>query len=71
MPYSAKVLYGRMSSDPRVSMKKHWKLVTLMVGGNDFCSDVCYLTNATQWIVKEQERYIIKTLKYMKKKFPR
>ena len=36
MPYNAAKLMHRMKADRRVSMENHWKLITLMVGGNDF-----------------------------------
>lgn len=42
-----------------------------MIGGNDFCSDICYHTNATQWINQDQEKYLIKTLRFLKKAMPR
>lgn len=71
MPFNAKTLLQRMKEDSRVKWKEHWKLVTLMIGGNDFCSDVCYQTNATQWINQDQERYLIKTLRYMRDTYPR
>ncbi|XP_052873447.1 phospholipase B1, membrane-associated-like [Anopheles cruzii] len=71
MPYNAASLVERMKSDPRVNWKKHWKLLTLMIGGNDFCSDVCYQTNATEWINRDQEKYLLTTLHYLKKAMPR
>lgn len=52
-------------------MKLHWKLITFMIGGNDFCSDICYQTNATQWINESQEKYLIKTLRYLRDNSPR
>lgn len=36
MPFNAQKLMQRIRADPRVSMKNHWKLITLMIGGNDF-----------------------------------
>ena len=42
-----------------------------MIGGNDFCSDVCYQTNATNWINQIQEKYLIKTLRYLRNSMPR
>uniref|UniRef100_A0A182XC46 SGNH hydrolase-type esterase domain-containing protein n=1 Tax=Anopheles quadriannulatus TaxID=34691 RepID=A0A182XC46_ANOQN len=71
MPYNAASLVERMKADPRVNWHKHWKLLTLMIGGNDFCSDVCYQTNATEWINRDQEKYLLTTLYYLKKVMPR
>lgn len=55
----------------RVNMKAHWKLLTFMIGGNDFCSDICYQTNATQWMNESQEKYLIKTLRFLRDNMPR
>ncbi|KAJ6646581.1 Phospholipase B1, membrane-associated [Pseudolycoriella hygida] len=71
MPYNAEKLVNRMKLDPRVNMTSHWKLLTLMIGGNDFCSDICYQTNATQWINESQAKYLIKTLRYLRHNMPR
>ncbi|XP_055535523.1 phospholipase B1, membrane-associated-like isoform X1 [Wyeomyia smithii] len=71
MPYNAAKLVERMKIDPRVRWEKHWKLLTFMIGGNDFCSDVCYQTNATEWINEVQEKSLIKTLQYLRNNMPR
>lgn len=55
----------------RVNMTSHWKLLTFMIGGNDFCSDICYQTNATQWMNESQEKYLIKTLRFLRDNMPR
>lgn len=41
----AKNLVKRMRSDPKVNIKNHWKVITIMVGSNDFCLDICYSPN--------------------------
>ncbi|XP_037917626.1 phospholipase B1, membrane-associated-like [Hermetia illucens] len=71
MPYNAEKLVKRMKLDARVDMQNHWKLLTLMIGGNDFCSDICYQTNATLWMNESQERNLIKTLRYLRDNMPR
>jgi hypothetical protein len=52
-------------------MKRQWKMLTFMIGGNDFCSDICYQANATQWINNEQEQNLIRSLRYLKDTSPR
>lgn len=42
-----------------------------MIGGNDFCSDICYQKNATQWINDVQEKSLIQALRYLRKYSPR
>lgn len=54
-----------------VNLTSHWKLLTFMIGGNDFCSDICYQTNATEWITGNQEKNLIKTLRYFRDNLPR
>jgi hypothetical protein len=52
-------------------MKLHHKLVVLMVGGNDFCSDICFQRNASNWLNDVQEKSLIQTIKYLKENMPR
>jgi GDSL-like Lipase/Acylhydrolase len=35
--HQSKNLVKRMRSDKNVNIKKHWKMITHMIGGNDFC----------------------------------
>ncbi|XP_059607889.1 phospholipase B1, membrane-associated-like [Phlebotomus argentipes] len=71
MPYNVKKLVRRMRLDSRVNMTHHWKILTYMIGGNDFCSDVCYQTNATLWMNEMQEKYLIESLRYLRDNMPR
>ncbi|XP_023175055.2 phospholipase B1, membrane-associated-like [Drosophila hydei] len=40
--YQARVIIDLMQRDPHVDMKRHWKLLTVFVGNNDLCSDICH-----------------------------
>ncbi|KAH8324831.1 hypothetical protein KR074_007051 [Drosophila pseudoananassae] len=42
LPFEARVLIDLMRRDPKVDMKRHWKLLTIFVGNNDICSDMCH-----------------------------
>ncbi|KAH8269312.1 hypothetical protein KR018_002326 [Drosophila ironensis] len=42
LPFQARVLIDLMRRDPKVDMKRHWKLLTIYVGNNDVCSDLCH-----------------------------
>lgn len=42
MTYQARALIKRMKADKRVNMEKDWKLLTIFVGNNDVCSDMCH-----------------------------
>lgn len=68
--YEAKILHKRMINDPRVNMKEHWKLVTILIGNNDFCSDMCFRSNPEQ-VVELHEKHMVKTLRYLRDNFPR
>ncbi|XP_077293718.1 phospholipase B1, membrane-associated-like [Arctopsyche grandis] len=45
LPHMARELVRRMKNDPRVDINNDWKLITIMIGANDFCVDVCYQRN--------------------------
>lgn len=71
MPFMAVKLLQRMRLDPRVNMSKHWKLLTLMIGTNDFCSDICHQNLGPLWMNREIEGNIIKTLRIIRDGMPR
>lgn len=66
----AKNLVKRMRSDKNVDIKKHWKLVTHMIGGNDFCLNVCYYDNQIKY-VEDAANDLILVLRILKQHLPR
>ncbi|KAK7573962.1 hypothetical protein V9T40_011153 [Parthenolecanium corni] len=70
MPYMAQQLVKRIQNDPRVDMKNDWKLVTLLIGSNNFCSDICYLKNSST-AIENHRRGMIKTFRYLQHNMPR
>lgn len=38
----AKILVKKMKLNERISMEKHWKMITIFFGANDLCSAQCY-----------------------------
>lgn len=64
-------LLRRMHLDRRVNMKVHWKIITLMIGLNDFCSNICHHKTSPYWINWEIEANIIKTLRIIRDTMPR
>lgn len=70
MPYMAKVLVTRMMHDPNVNMTHHWKIVTLLIGNNDFCTDVCYLKDPMK-AIDYHEQNMLKTYRYLRDNVPR
>ncbi|XP_033334973.2 phospholipase B1, membrane-associated [Megalopta genalis] len=70
MPFMAEYLVNRMRKDPRVDMNKHWKLITMMVGSNDFCINMC--GSSSPWsILEEHKEDLVKTLRILKANLPR
>lgn len=70
IPNEAKVLVRRMTSDPRVNLTAHWKLITILIGPNDFCSDFCYMRNPDKAPVNH-ERDLIAALRTLRDNLPR
>jgi hypothetical protein len=65
-----KNLVKRMRSDARVDIKNHWKLITMMIGSNDFCLDICYHENQDK-VIEDAERNMIHVLRILKENLPR
>lgn len=70
MPFMARYLVNKMKKDPRIDMKKHWKLIHIFIGHNDMCSDACYLPSALD-IVEGHKRALIEALRILKNNLPR
>ncbi|KFB43209.1 AGAP006395-PA-like protein [Anopheles sinensis] len=70
LPHQARNLIKRMLGDPKVDMKNHWKLITILMGHNDFCSRVCYLPKPEKALYYH-ERNLIQTLRILRKYLPR
>ncbi|XP_037036189.1 phospholipase B1, membrane-associated-like [Bradysia coprophila] len=70
IPYEAKVLIKRMSADRRVKINEHWKLITLLIGPNDFCQNLC-VTNNPEKIVGYHEKDLIIALRILRDNLPR
>lgn len=70
IPHEAKILVKRMRSDPQVDMQQHWKLVTILIGPNDFCLDFCYLAYPEK-STENHRRQLIETLRIIRDNIPR
>lgn len=66
----AKNLVKRMRSDPRVDMENHWKVITIMVGSNDFCLEVCYFKDQDK-LVEQAGRDLTQVLRILRENLPR
>lgn len=59
-----------MRSDANVNMKTHWKLVTYLIGGNDFCADICY-NDDQEKIIQDGAKNLIQVLRILRENLPR
>lgn len=70
IPHMSNVLIQRIKSDPRVNFKNHWKLITLLIGPNDFCLDICY-RDRPESVVDSHERDLLATFRNIRDNMPR
>ncbi|KAJ8670708.1 hypothetical protein QAD02_001967, partial [Eretmocerus hayati] len=70
MPYMARALINRMKKDPRVNLKKHWKMITLTIGANDFCVDMCYFPEPSI-ILSNHKKQLMQVLRSLRDELPR
>lgn len=70
MPYMAEVLVKRMKSDPKVNMTQHWKMISIFVGANDICSDMCHYDKMEDFL-ESHRKDIYRTLSILRDNIPR
>lgn len=70
LPHMASVLVKRIRADPRVDFHNDWKLVTVMMGSNDFCFDMCYQTDFKS-APERHRKDLYKLLDYLRDNLPR
>lgn len=70
MIYQARSLIKRITVDKRVDMEKDWKLLTIFIGSNDFCSDICHRPRQTDFIYYH-EKDLVRTLRILRDNIPR
>lgn len=66
----AKNLVKRMRSDRHVDIQRHWKVVTMMIGSNDFCLDICYFENQDK-LIENARINMIRVLRILRENLPR
>lgn len=68
--WMVKVLVQRMRNDKNVDFENHWKLVSVLIGSNDVCSDICFRNNPEK-TADTHEQDLIKALRYLRDNLPR
>ncbi|XP_076763921.1 phospholipase B1, membrane-associated-like [Xylocopa sonorina] len=70
MPFMAKHLVNKMKRDPRIDIKRHWKLISIMIGSNDFCVNIC--VHSSPWsMLKDHRSDLVATLRILRDNLPR
>ncbi|XP_020286187.1 phospholipase B1, membrane-associated-like [Pseudomyrmex gracilis] len=70
MPYMAQILVKRILRDPRIDVQKHWKFISLMIGSNDFCLNMCVTSPPTSVLEKHKDD-LLKVLRILRDNLPR
>lgn len=70
LPYQAEVLIERLQADPKVQMREHWKLLSIFVGMNDICFELC-LWDDTEAFLRLQRQQLYRTFRLLRENVPR
>ncbi|XP_077292094.1 phospholipase B1, membrane-associated-like [Arctopsyche grandis] len=70
LPFMVRELVKRIKQDPRVDLQNDWKLITIMMGANDFCFNICYYSDPLS-ALDEHKKELNYTLTYLMKHLPR
>lgn len=70
MPYMAKVLVKRIKSDKRVDLVNDWKMISIFVGHNDFCTEICFHSDLDELLEKHKNE-LRSVLRILKQNLPR
>ncbi|KAK9298319.1 hypothetical protein QLX08_008322 [Tetragonisca angustula] len=65
----ARILVQRIKRDPKINVKKQWKLITIFFGANDICSAECF--NHAQFSPLRYALHLRRTLDFLKTVLPR
>ncbi|XP_011637054.1 phospholipase B1, membrane-associated-like [Pogonomyrmex barbatus] len=70
MPFMAEVLVKKIKNDPRIDLQKHWKFISIMIGANDFCTEICWVSSP--WSILEKHKAdLLQVLRTLRDNLPR
>ncbi|XP_012527812.1 phospholipase B1, membrane-associated isoform X2 [Monomorium pharaonis] len=70
MMYMAEMLVKKIKNDPRINVQKHWKLISLLIGDNDFCTEMCWIPSP--WSILETHKAnLLQVLRTLRDNLPR
>ncbi|CAH1969075.1 unnamed protein product [Acanthoscelides obtectus] len=64
------LLVQRIMNDPTVDFRKDWKMITIMMGHNDFCTANCNLKNPYDALIMHAKD-LVKVLRFIRDNLPR
>ncbi|XP_019888136.2 phospholipase B1, membrane-associated [Ooceraea biroi] len=70
MSYMAEVLVTRIKSHPKIDLQKHWKFISIMIGSNDFCGDICWVSSPWS-VVDNHKAEMLQVLRTLRDNLPR
>ncbi|XP_049762996.1 phospholipase B1, membrane-associated-like isoform X2 [Schistocerca cancellata] len=70
LPWQAQLLVRRMRAHPDVDVQRHWKLVTILIGANDFCNELC-VGDTARHAVEDHRRDLVAALDCLREQLPR
>lgn len=66
----AKDLVRKIRHDPYVDWKLDWKLINILIGGNDICNEYCFVEDDKD-APQGHRKMLENTLMYLKQRLPR
>lgn len=70
MPFMSNELIKRIKNNPKINLKEDWKMISLLIGGNDFCSDICYHKNP-KIVIENHRQDLLQTIRNLRDNLPR
>lgn len=68
--YMAKLLIHRVRSHKEVDFHNDWKIISLMIGPNDFCTHICYAGDVKN-IPENHRKDLVRALRLLRDNLPR
>lgn len=69
MPYMSGVLIKRIKNDKRINWEKDWKLITIFIGCNDFCAELCAAKDPTMNL-EQHRKDLLNALRNLRDNLP-
>nr|CAH7756907.1 unnamed protein product [Callosobruchus chinensis] len=70
VPHMTKLLIDRMKTDPGVDITHHWKIITILIGANDFCLELCYQKDPHD-VLEKHRAHLQQALRSLRDSLPR